>query len=525
MSSISQILLFVITGGIICISGIAVYRLWLHPVAKYPGPLFGRLTDWYSVLHCAEGDRHVDLLELHRKYGDIVRFGPNRISINTNEGLKNIYGKKANTRKSTSYYSVFAYVFKGDSSLTTIDPIVHGQKRRVVSQALSENACRELEPIVLENIRLFCASLGEDAEREAGIPDNMEESLKSWSSPKNITLWTDYLTFDVMASVCFSSSFEMLSKEDNRYILDTLPIAVNALNMVGHMSSLIKLGLGGLVFGSENVEMERYKEFSKKQSDKRIARGTDVKFKDVFSFLLEAKDDETGYSFSMEELVGESSLLITGGSDSTATSICTTIFYLLHNPHTLERLKQEVRSKFAVVEDVRIGRGLSSCKYLRACIDEAMRMSPAVPGVLPREVLHGGLTVNGNYFPPGTDVGTSSYVIHHNEKYFPDSFAYNPQRWLVDEKTGVSEDDVELALSAFCPFSTGPRGCVGKSFAIKEIMITIARLIVLYEMRLTSKTMSGEKKIPERYGRPNEYRMRDWFVGKGDGPFVEFQAR
>lgn len=45
------------------------YRLVLHPLAKYPGPLFAASTDWYTVYWIANGGRHLDLHSQHCKYG------------------------------------------------------------------------------------------------------------------------------------------------------------------------------------------------------------------------------------------------------------------------------------------------------------------------------------------------------------------------------------------------------------------------------------------------------------------------
>jgi hypothetical protein len=48
---------------------IALHRLFFHPLAKYPGPFCGRITDWYSVYHIVKGDAHVNFYRLHEKYG------------------------------------------------------------------------------------------------------------------------------------------------------------------------------------------------------------------------------------------------------------------------------------------------------------------------------------------------------------------------------------------------------------------------------------------------------------------------
>ena len=46
-----------------------VYRLYFHPLARYPGPTVGRITDLDSVYHQWRGDRHLDFHKKHQKYG------------------------------------------------------------------------------------------------------------------------------------------------------------------------------------------------------------------------------------------------------------------------------------------------------------------------------------------------------------------------------------------------------------------------------------------------------------------------
>lgn len=161
-----------------------------------------------------------------------------------------------------------------------------------------------------------------------------------------------------------------------------------------------------------------------------------------------------------------------------------------------------------------------------------MRMSPGVPGLLPREVLAPGVEIAGHLFPPGVDLGVAHYAIHHNEDLYPDSFAYKPQRWLSAPGNGETPDEVDrrvaLAHSGFCPFSIGPRGCVGKGMAMKELMVTIARVVWLYDMRLApGQERCGCGGPGKGYGRhrASEFQLTDMFVSKTDGPLVEFRAR
>jgi hypothetical protein len=65
-----------------------VYNVFFHPYAKYPGPFLAKFTDLYSGYHAWKGDIHLDMWRCHEKYGDKVRYAPNRLNINTVTGLK-----------------------------------------------------------------------------------------------------------------------------------------------------------------------------------------------------------------------------------------------------------------------------------------------------------------------------------------------------------------------------------------------------------------------------------------------------
>jgi len=122
---------------------------------------------------------------------------------------------------------------------------------------------------------------------------------------------------------------------------------------------------------------------------------------------------------------------------------------------------------------------LDSCRYLKATIEETLRFSPSLPGILPRKVLPGGLTVDDRfYFPAGVEVTVPVYALHHNAEYFPDPDTWKPERWLPDE---VGEEGVKRCYEAFTPFSYGSRQCIGKRLAYIELWITVARAVYLFD--------------------------------------------
>jgi cytochrome P450 len=228
--------------------------------------------------------------------------------------------------------------------------------------------------------------------------------------------------------------------------------------------------------------------------------------KDFFYYLLKARDPETGESFPMTELWAETSLLIAAGSDTSSTTLAGTFSYLTHNASVLEKLSKEIRATFKDVEEIRSGSQLNSCVYLRVCIDETLRFSPPVGGYLPREVLAGGMTIDGHHLPEGTVVGCAAYAIHHNAAYFSDSFEYQPERWLKSSK-----EELERQQSAFCPFSLGPRGCIGRNMAYMELMTAVARAVWLYDLRLAGWLGEGWRGV----GRGGRERREGEEGGRG----------
>ncbi|KAI4169983.1 MAG: hypothetical protein LQ343_005293 [Gyalolechia ehrenbergii] len=463
-----------------------------------------------------------------RKSGEVVRYGPNRISVNTVTGLQKIHGPKANTRKSPEFYNVFRHFFGSDSTLTTIDAAAHGKKRRLISQALSGKMVRAMEAHILKHVRTFCNCVGKS--KLERLAQNADPVHSEWNIAVDVSTWTNRLTFDIMGDMAFGRTFGVLKDGSNRYIPEILARGVHGLYLVGHMPMLLKLKLDTLMFRSLVEGTHKYKEFSQKQFEERMTQGTHCQTRDILATLVEAKDPDTGEALTRSELISESSLLIIAGADTIAMALAATFFYLTHYPATLANLSHEIRSAFSSLEDIRLGPALTSCRYLTAVIDEAMRLSPSIGGLLPREVLPGGLKIENCHFPAGTVIGTAHYAIHHNEAYYPNPFIFKPSRWIDDgdDDKGISKPaSILSAKSAFCPFSIGPNRCVGKVMAYAEMKLLLARVLWVYDLRLEQGSALGEGKLGMGRGRERkeEFQAWDWFTGRTRGPSVEFRPR
>ncbi|ESZ91878.1 hypothetical protein SBOR_7743 [Sclerotinia borealis F-4128] len=512
-------LIFAITICVVYLTLLTIYRLTIHPLAKYPGPLLAKITDWYSVYHAWKGDRHLEFYRCHEKYGPVFRFGPDSISINSNTALKTIYGHKSNVKKS-QFYSVFPPTKDTYNTHSSIDKVSHARKRRVLSHAFSDNAIKTMEKYILANVRTFCTNLGQPKA-------SAEKSTGGWSVAQNMADWSNYLTFDVMGDLCFGKAFEMLENASNHHVIDLIGNAAQTHLITGTYPIIKTIGLSKILFRKIYAQRMKYMAYSRAQAAERTKIGLDTDRKDFFYYLLNARDAETGQGFTNPELWAESNLLIIAGSDTTSTALAAVFFYLVHNPAKLEILTKEILSTFSDVEDIHSGPTLNSCQYLRAVIDESMRLSPPVGGILPREVLPGGIDIDGLHIPAGCVVGTPHYAIHHHPSYYPSPFTFIPERWIPSSLPQFTKESVALAQSAFCPFSIGSRGCIGKGVAYLELMTSLARVVFMYEMRMAEGFNLGEGSEDQEVGRQRcgEFQLRDSFTSTKDGPYVEFRAR
>ena len=166
----------------------AFYNLYLHPLSSHPGPLLGRLTKLHDVYHAYRGDKHIHLYHLHARYGPVVRFSPNSLSINDPSALKAIYGHGANVQKSETFYHAFRAHPAAVSTLLATERLQHARRRRIMGQAFSEGAMRGMERYVLENVEVWVEGIEEKVEAARGAG-------KKWSERVDMGRWNNYLVF------------------------------------------------------------------------------------------------------------------------------------------------------------------------------------------------------------------------------------------------------------------------------------------------------------------------------------------
>ncbi|KAL4882545.1 benzoate 4-monooxygenase cytochrome P450 [Aspergillus karnatakaensis] len=507
--------------------GSALYDLWFSPLAKYPGPFFARISSLPDFFWSLSGNRHLWLARNHELYGDVVRYRPGGLLFRTPRAYRDIFNNKANVKRS-EFYDMMTRNTLDTSIITGTDPVLHAQKRRVMNSVFSERSVRSMEPILVEQVERWCELL-------------IDSGGKDWSRPRNMSQVCDYLVLDVLCDLCFGRAVNAKEPGDNEYrkIPHIIASFLRILYPLGHspwVKFLVWLKPKGLdwalgVLTPPNVRFlyEFVEESLSRRLQSEKARSLhdqgEIR-KDMLHYLLNAIDPDTGRrGFTEEALQAEALTLTIAGSDTTSVILAGFFFYIVRTPSAYMRLVDEIRLTFTSLRGIRGGSRLMSCQYLRACVEETMRITPAGPSELPRTVLPGGIMIDGDFIPEGTTIGVAHWSFYRNAQYFRDPDRYQPERWIVDG--GVTEEDVAKARSSCLPFTAGTTSCAGKNFALLELYLVIAKTLWQYDARLLPGDSTGGGSQSKGWGRSDAstFQVTDSYISVRDGPMVQFKKR
>jgi hypothetical protein len=175
------------------------------------------------------------------------------------------------------------------------------------------------------------------------------------------------------------------------------------------------------------------------------------------------------------------------GTETTATALAGTTYYLLQSPSSLTRLASEIRSEFSSMDDITFEQ-LARLPYLHSVLQEGLRLYPPVPVILPRITPPGGIAIAGEWVPGGVTVGVHQVATYRSKANFTSPNEFHPERWLGDK---MFAND---ALDSVEPFSVGPRNCLGKVrrmsvLSPSKFADNLVQNLAWHEMRLLLATV------------------------------------
>src|SRR4051812_5493136 len=184
---------------------------------------------------------------------------------------------------------------------------------------------------------------------------------------------------------------------------------------------------------------------------------------DLVARLMEARDPDTGEALT-DTLIHDNLVTFIGaGHETTANALAWTLFLLSEFPDADARVAAEAGRP--TMNHVPSADALARFNDTRMIIEEAMRLYPPVPfmsrGVLAHDRL-GEVEVT-----PGTRVIITPWVLHRHRKLWSDPDLFVPERFAPENRANIPR-------FAYLPFGAGARICVGMTFAMQEMLLTLA---------------------------------------------------
>ncbi|CAL1708242.1 unnamed protein product [Somion occarium] len=459
------------------------YRLSpFHPLAQYPGPLPGKISKLWDVWMTAKGSHHQYVRALHDKYGDIVRIGPNELSIRHEDAIAPILTR--DLRKGPYYDSRQA---DGKRALDGIrDFVEHAARRKPWTKATSISAIKGYSEYLTKTVDELVQAL--DVKQEVDISD-----------------WMTFVAFDFMGEMIFSTEFGMIKAgKDTTGIWHALEEGTFAAGILSHIpwifDFLKHLPQGGSAFAVLQIIGARI-------AKQRIEAGSSKR--DLFHYLV-SEDESTGIKLTHEAAISDGMMSIVAGSDTSATNLTHLFYFLLKNPEMKKRLQEEIDHIFPQGEETADYTKQSEMPYLNACINESLRLYPAVLFGLQRRVEKGtgGRMIGPFFVPEGTQVSADLFSLHRDPRYFspiPDTFW--PDRWLTQSSYTLPSGDTIPSTqlihnkAVFNPFSAGRQNCAGKSIAWIEMRAIMCAVLQRFDIDAVDgfELESYEKSLVEVY--------------------------
>jgi cytochrome P450 len=199
---------------------------------------------------------------------------------------------------------------------------------------------------------------------------------------------------------------------------------------------------------------------------------------DIMTVMSDWRDPDTGRPMSERELRHQTATMIAAGFETTALTMFWAAYLIANNAETQQEIRREI-ARHAPGE-LQSMKDLERWPRLREAIFEALRLYPPVSfmsrvAIEPSEIC-------GREIAPGTVIVICPWVLHRHRRF------WNHPQWFKPDRF-AGQPRAHLSGGAFIPFGSGPRICLGASFAFAEAMILLGTLIERFEITVEARPL------------------------------------
>ncbi|KAF4982210.1 hypothetical protein FZEAL_2094 [Fusarium zealandicum] len=473
----AQVFLKTIFSLLVLLVSIVVYRLYLHPLARVPGPRLAAVSSFWHAYQARNGRMAYLGKTLHRRYGPVVRVGPNEVWFDTKEAFQAIYSTGSGYEKSDFYLATALTKPRIDWQLNahfsdTLDLLSERDvkryrlQRRLIGPVYQTSNLLQYEAVVDEVLERAIAKL---------------KSLKG--APIELNEWMHIIAVECLGAIVLSWSPKMLKKSTDWGSGSHAYHGWRRKSVFGQFPTIVKLNfmsrsLGRLFSTAWRVNFEIPENFRPFFPDvgKRVSRRVNAAARpkppkddrqDLLTDLIQLHKCKPDFT---DTYLRKMAITNFGAGHETMASTLTSIIALLGSHEDVQaRVSQELLESH---ESTRYST-VTRLPVMQALIKEAKRLYPVISMSLPRKVPKGGLDLHGYHFPSDTVVGCNPVALHRNCEIFgPDSHIFNIDRWTTaDPDTARTMERISLSWGG------GSRTCPGRHLAELVVFKVVPALV------------------------------------------------
>lgn len=204
------------------------------------------------------------------------------------------------------------------------------------------------------------------------------------------------------------------------------------------------------------------------------ARGQGADGDDLLSLMLNSTHPETGARLDPVNIRQQVITFIVAGHETTSGALSFALHYLAENPDVLARAAAEVDALWGGQDDPEpTYADVAKLRYVRAVLDESLRLWPTAPGYL--RVARQDTVLGGRYrIRRGQWVLVVLPLVQRDPQVWQDPDRFDPGRFAPGQTKNRAH--------AYKPFGTGQRACIGRQFALHEAVLTLAMIVHRYDL-------------------------------------------
>ncbi|KAJ6607674.1 cytochrome P450 oxidoreductase [Mycena sp. CBHHK59/15] len=477
----------ILGASVLTIISYAVYNLFFHPLAGLPGPIGARtgLYSWKST-RAVKLDMGWRLLELHARHGTIVRIARNEASICDPSAISQIYKFNPSLRKTRFYESLRGT--EGPTSISTADNKRHAEMRRAESPAYAAKFLINLE----RHVDACCTDL----------LAHLDRGINACGGTFDLADVLQFFAIDVVGELTLGKSFGLCKAGRDPHSF--LPMLVKFLEiacLIGTQPIVAPIMTWLPQILPDIPSAVVLTRIVRDCIDARYTQREYSDHNDMLDKLMAARNAD-GSEYSLQQVRAAATSILGAGSGRMMYTMRAIIRFVVGDPRIYAKVQDEIDTavKNGTIAFPLSYTNASKLTYFQACLKETLRLHPPVPWTLSRSVGSGGVTVAGHYFPEGTEVSMSPFVVHRRpEAYGEDSATFRPERWInADAERRTMMERNNLA------FGHGTRVCIGKNIGLMEVSKVVPLLFYRYKIRFTPRSPTSPH--THRVGRASDGR-------------------